>query len=313
MDSLDMLLKTTSAYRSNSHSPLSKFAISILKHKSKNYVVIHNYYTAFLAIKPIIPVCNYEIEIKIIMKILSEFFLRYSIKIGAISSSIENNTLSKCLAIFCRQNNILHRKQTKEKIILEKLTTRAILHLFNECKDELTDVQIALNAFRKHGSVDFKENHQQTTSSFHNSTSNYFANVFNNIQLKPTTQIFLNQNEQNWKSMSQFTPKTLRPINITTVFTESPPAPVIVESAFQQGRNKYMVKNQEMPEIYGENDKITNKHTCLDESILTSNNCCCCCGQMNCKPPKTCPAIAGHYSRLCTNSNRVMQLVRNNY
>ena len=313
MDSLDMLLKTTSAYRSNSHSPLSKFAISILKHKSKNYVVIHNYYTAFLAIKPIIPVCNYEIEVKIIVKILSEFILTYSMKIGAISSNIENRTLGKCLAIFCRQNNILHQQQTKESIIIEKLTKRAILHLFNECKDELSGVQIALNAFSKHGSVDFMENHHQTPPSLHNRTSNYFATVFNNIQLKPATQIFLNQNEQNWKSMSQFTPKKLRPINLTTVFKDSPTAPVIVESAFQKGRNKYMFKNQEMPEIYGEEEKDTDKQSCLNESLLTSNNCCCCCGQMNCKPPKTCPAIAGHYSRLCTNSNRVMQLVKHNY
>ena len=316
-----MLLETTADHRNNPHGHLREVAVSMLQIKSTKYVVIYDKCTAFLAITPIVKEGTNVKEFKIVIQILSKFILQYDVKFEAISSSIKQRQIVKCLATFCRQNNILHRSHTADEVILETLTLRAITHLFNECEDEPFEVQIALSAFRKYGSITSNENdtesdHRSETTSLTNTKSHNFANVSNRTRLK--TKIVVNSNEHKWRSRSEIEleQETLRPINITTIFSTRKNAaprsqlePVKVESVFKQGRDKYMIPNQKMPQVYEKDEKNVQMRPDAKGHTITSNICCCCCGQASCKPPKTCPAVAGHFSRICTNSNRLRQLV----
>ena len=118
-----------------------------------------------------------------------------------------------------------------------------------------------------------------------------------------------------WKSKDIF-----KPILETTGQHHS--ESIHINLAIAKGRDKYIkldkiMSCKECPFINANDETISRiKSTdsnvcneCNDESSSclrhqTLNECC---GGIDCKPPKVCPAIAGQFSRLCTNSNRLMQ------
>merc|ERR1712086_135611 len=163
---------------------------------------------------------NYN-EYKLILQILSKFLVQYDIEFTAISSSNRKRQIAKCLTQFCRQNNILHKQHTTDEETLEILMLRAIKYLFNEYKDEQFEIQMALCAFRKHGSITPKNNDNDSVRHTENETvfntrAQDFANASNNTRMKRKTAV--ESEEQIWKSRHdrESTPTMLRPAKVNT-------------------------------------------------------------------------------------------------
>ena len=314
-----MLLETTEDYRNNTKGNIKEIAVSILQRKSANHVVIYDKCTAFLVVIPIIAKGTIYNEYKLILQILSKFLVQYDIEFTAISSSNKKRQIAKCLTTFCRQNNILHKQHTTDEETLEILMLRAIKYLFNEYKDEQFEIQMALSAFRKHGSITPKNNDNDSVRHTENETvfntrAQDFANASNNTKMKRKTAVESEEHKRKSRPDKESAPEMLRPANLETNNSkrknktpQQNQKPVESESLFKLGREKYRLKNREMQEEY---EQEKNEHTRLDTKgyKITTDKCCCCCGKTTCKPPNTCPAVAGTVSRICTNSNR--QLLR---
>ena len=309
-----MLLKTTEDYR-NKEGETKEIAVSMLQRKWTNHVVIYDKCTAFLVVIPIISRGKNYNEYKLVLEILSQFIVQYDIEFTAISSSNRKRQITKCLTTFCRQNNILHKQHTTDEETLEILMLRAIKYLFNEYKDEQLEIQMALSAFRKYGSITPMNNindsvGQRKNTSVFNTRAQDFANASNNTKMKRKTAVESEEQTRKSRHDIESAPPRLRPAKVNTDTSKENneaeqhnQTPLESDSQFKLGREKYLLKNREMQEKY---EQENNEHTRLDTTgyKITTEKCCCCCGRTTCKPQNTCPAVAGIVSRICTNDNR---------
>jgi len=227
-----------------------------------NHVVIYDKCTAFLVVIPIIAKGTNYNEYKLILQILSKFLVQYDIEFTAISSSNRKRQIAKCLTTFCRQNNILHKQHTTDEETLEILMLRAIKYLFNEYKDEQFEIQMALSAFRKHGSITPKNNDNDSVRHTENETvfntrAQDFANASNNTKMKRKTAVESEEHKRKSRPDKESAPEMLRPANLetnnSTKKNKAPQQnqkPVQSESLFKLGREKYRLKNREMQEEY---------------------------------------------------------------
>ena len=169
MESLDLFLGTRAKCRETAKSPLSEVAIDILDHHTESYLILHDYYSTFLAVEKINSSKNdIVIEGQEITDLLYKYFLDiFDIKAQCLLSDNGQNRYTCFITRFCSENDIKHyfpkrdelpgiSKITKQIIFLEKKQMIKLKkNLLNCCFNftnyfQLMLVQLMLNSSRKH-------------------------------------------------------------------------------------------------------------------------------------------------------------------
>ena len=158
MQSLEMFSGTKSKCREFASSPLSEVAVDIMEHMSETYVIIHDYYSAFLAVESIdTSKKNLEREGQEVTDLLSKYFIDiFDTKVHFMKSDNGQTDYSSFIINFCTKHNIQHFFPPKDVMPgISKITIQSVRNLYEECGSDL-EAQIALGAFRDRGSSSSK-------------------------------------------------------------------------------------------------------------------------------------------------------------
>ena len=153
MQSLDMFSGTKSKCREFAKAPLSEVAVDIMFHMSKTYVIIHDYYSAFLAVEAIdTSKKNLEREGREVTDLLSKYFLDiFDCKVKFMKSDSGQTDYTNFITNFCTKNNILHFFPATDVMPgISKITIQSMKNLLDECGSEI-EAQIAIGVFRDTG------------------------------------------------------------------------------------------------------------------------------------------------------------------
>ena len=155
MESLDLFLGTRAKCRETAKSPLSEVAIDVLDHNSESYLILHDYFSTFLAVEKInASRNNIVMEGLEITDLLSKYFLDiFDTKAQCLLSDSGQHRYTCFITSFCSENDIKHYFPKKDEMPgISKITSQAIVNLFEECDNDFIEVQIALGVLRDSGS-----------------------------------------------------------------------------------------------------------------------------------------------------------------
>ena len=159
MESLDLFLGTRAKCRETAKSPLSEVAIDILDHHTESYLILHDYYSTFLAVEKINSSKNdIVIEGQEITDLLYKYFLDiFDIKAKCLLSDNGQNRYTCFITRFCSENDIKHYFPKRDEMPgISKITKQAVVNLFEECDNDFIEVQIALGVLRDSGSKAYR-------------------------------------------------------------------------------------------------------------------------------------------------------------
>ena len=190
MEALDQFMKPKLLCQDISTAPLEVVGIDVIDHKNETYVIIHDYHTNFVTVERLTSPKNFMSKDnrgkEIISLLIKYFYEIFDRPVKKITSDNGRNKFTPFIEEFCTNRvitssfpEIQNRKGISSKII------KAVVNLFEECKNDFIEVQIALSILRESA---YPNNHSSTHMLFyeHKEKIEWNSDEYNNLFLDVT-------------------------------------------------------------------------------------------------------------------------------